>query len=125
VLAQRYGLPGIWAAGTLAGLFLVLAFTARSCLQLVSRFREAGADGAVAATRDRLVPMLTSAAVIAAAVLPFTVVGQPAGLEILHAFGLVVLGGLLSSLLLTVLVVPALYLRLAPADAAPSPAADF
>ncbi|HEU5043447.1 MAG TPA: efflux RND transporter permease subunit [Nocardioidaceae bacterium] len=121
------GLPtGVVAtAGGLAGLFLVLAFTARSCLQLVSRFRAAGADGVVAATRDRLVPMLTSAAVIAAAVLPFTVVGQPAGLEILHAFGLVVLGGLLSSLLLTVLVVPALYLRLAPANAAPSPATDF
>jgi Cu/Ag efflux pump CusA len=121
------GLPtGVVAtAGGLAGLFLVLAFTTRSCLQLVSRLQAAGADGVVAATGDRLAPMLTSAAVIAAAVLPFTVLGQPAGLEILHSFGLVVLGGLVSSLLLTVLVVPALYLRLARAGAAPSPAADF
>ncbi|HET7358348.1 MAG TPA: efflux RND transporter permease subunit [Nocardioidaceae bacterium] len=112
-------------AGGLAGLLLVLAFTARSCLQLVSRFQAAGADGVVAATRDRLAPMLTSAAVIAAAVLPFTVLGQSAGLEILHSFGLVVLGGLVSALLLTVLVVPALYLRLARSGAVPSPAADF
>lgn len=121
------GLPtGVVAtAGGLAGLVLVLAFTARSSLQLVSSFQAAGAGGVVAATRDRLAPTLTSAAAIAAAVLPFTVMGQPAGLEILHAFGVVVLGGLVSSLLLTVLVVPALYLRLARPGATPSPAADF
>jgi Cu/Ag efflux pump CusA len=111
----------VTTAGGLAGLFLVLAFTVRNCLQLVgnlqaARSRPGSATAAAVAdvTRERLTPMLTSAVAIAVAVLPFTVLGPLAGFEILHSFGLVVLGGLVSSLLLTVLVVPAAYLRLAP-----------
>jgi len=106
-------------AGGLAGLFLVLAFTVRNCLQLVGNLQVAQPEPGPAAgatvvdvTRERVTPMLTSAVAIAVAVLPFTVLGARAGFEILHSFGLVVLGGLVSSVILTVLVVPASYLRL-------------
>jgi Cu/Ag efflux pump CusA len=109
----------VTTAGGLAGLFLVLAFTVRNCLQLVAGLQSAqpepGAEAratVAGVTRERLTPMLTTAVAIAVAVLPFTVLGARAGFEILHSFGLVVLGGLVTSLLLTVLVVPAAYLRL-------------
>jgi Cu/Ag efflux pump CusA len=110
---------GLMTAGGLAGLFLVLAFTVRNCLLLIAdaqaaqpaRGPTAGATVA-AVTGEQVTPMLTTAAVIAVAVLPFTVLGARAGFEVLHPFGLVVLGGLISSVLLTVLVVPASYLRL-------------
>ena len=115
----------ITTAGGLAGLFLVLAFTVRNCLQLVGNLQAAqpepgpaGEATVVEVTRERLTPMLTSAVAIAVAVLPFTVLGARAGFETLHSFGPVVLGGLVSSLLLTILVVPASYLRLLrPAEA--------
>jgi multidrug efflux pump subunit AcrB len=107
------------SAGGLAGLFLVLAFTVRNCLQLVGNLQVAQPEPSPAAgamvvdvTRERVTPMLTTAVAIAVAVLPFTVLGSRAGFEILHQFGWVVLGGLVSSVLLTVLVVPASYLRL-------------
>ena len=45
------------------------------------------------------------------AVLPFALLGDRAGLEILQPIALVMLGGLVTSTLLTLFVVPALYLR--------------
>jgi Cu/Ag efflux pump CusA len=43
--------------------------------------------------------------------LPFVVLGDVAGLEIIHSAALVMLGGMVSVLLLTLLCIPALYLR--------------
>jgi Cu/Ag efflux pump CusA len=43
--------------------------------------------------------------------LPFAVFGNIAGLEILHPAAVVILGGLVTSTILTVFVVPALYPR--------------
>ncbi|HEY6932602.1 MAG TPA: efflux RND transporter permease subunit [Marmoricola sp.] len=108
----------LMTAGGLAGIFLVLAFTVRNCLQLVADVQAAQAARGptsatvLAVTGEQVTPMLTTAAVIAVAVLPFTVLGSRAGFEVLQPFGLVVIGGLISSLLVTVLVVPASYLRL-------------
>jgi Cu/Ag efflux pump CusA len=51
-------------------------------------------------------PILTSAVVIAGALLPLVVAGNMAGLEILHALAAVVLGGLVTSTLLTLLILP-------------------
>jgi Cu/Ag efflux pump CusA len=49
----------------------------------------------------------------AAAVLPLLFLGRVAGTEALFPFAVVVLGGLVTTTLLVVLVVPALYLRFA------------
>ena len=53
-------------------------------------------------------------AATAVAFLPFLVLGDRAGLEIVHPMAVVVLGGLVTSTLLSLFVVPALYLRFAP-----------
>jgi predicted exporter len=43
--------------------------------------------------------------------LPFAIAGSPPGLEVVHPMATVVLGGLVTSTLLSLFVLPALYLR--------------
>jgi Cu/Ag efflux pump CusA len=61
-------------------------------------------------TRDRLVSILMTAIVTALAFAPFLLFGGIAGLEILRAMAIAILGGLVTSTLVSLLVVPALYL---------------
>jgi Cu/Ag efflux pump CusA len=55
--------------------------------------------------------MLISAAVIAAVMAPFAVLGGRAGLEIAHPMALVVLGGLVTTTLTSLFIVPSLLSR--------------
>ena len=71
-----------------------------------------GPELVVQATRDRLVPTVTSALAIAALLVPILVTGGTTGLEILHPAAVAILGGLVTSTVVTMFVVPAVYLRL-------------
>ena len=62
--------------------------------------------GAATGRRRSLLTALATAAVL----LPFAVLGDIAGIEILHPMAVVVLGGLVTSTVLTLFVLPALYL---------------
>jgi Cu/Ag efflux pump CusA len=62
-------------------------------------------------TRERLAPILMTAATTAVALLPVVFLGDIAGLEIVRPMALVILGGLVTSTWLTLVVLPALYLR--------------
>ncbi len=64
-------------------------------------------------TRERLGPILTSATAIGVALLPMVVFGNIAGLEILHPMAVVILGGLVVSAIMSLFVIPALYLSFA------------
>jgi predicted exporter len=57
--------------------------------------------------------LLTAVLAVAALMLPFLVRGSIPGLEIMSPMAAVVLGGLVSSTLVTLFLVPALYLRFA------------
>jgi len=61
------------------------------------------------------------AAVTALALVPFAVSGGPAGLELLFPAACVILGGLATVLLVSLYMLPAAYLRLESALAAPTP----
>ena len=63
-------------------------------------------------------PVVASTAALAALVLPFAILGARPGLELLHPMALVLLGGLVTSTLVTLFVVPSLHLHLVP-DAEP------
>jgi CzcA family heavy metal efflux pump len=63
--------------------------------------------------RERLGPILTSATAVGAAILPLAAVGGIAGLEILHPMAVAILGGLVTSTIMSLFLIPALYLRLA------------
>jgi hypothetical protein len=66
---------------------------------------------------------LTVAVATAAAVLPFVILGDVAGLEIVNPMAIVMLGGLLTTTLLSLFLLPALYLSFG-AGAQPEPVAD-
>jgi Cu/Ag efflux pump CusA len=58
--------------------------------------------------------LIISAAALAAVALPFVVLGPRPGLEILHPLALVLLGGLVSSLVVALFLLPSAYLHLVP-----------
>ncbi|HLA80159.1 MAG TPA: efflux RND transporter permease subunit, partial [Thermoleophilia bacterium] len=62
-------------------------------------------------TRERLAPIVMTAATTAAALLPFVLFGDIPGNEIVRPMAIVILGGLVTSTLVSLHVLPALYLR--------------
>jgi Cu/Ag efflux pump CusA len=68
--------------------------------------------------RERLVPIVASALATGSALTPLAVLGPVAGNEILQAMAVVILGGLVTTTLVNLLVIPSLYLRFVPATQA-------
>lgn len=121
--------------GELVGLVALLALALRQGTVLIRSYQALEREGAARGpelvargTGDRLPAVLTSTAAVAAAVLPFALMGDVAGNELTHPMALVILGGLVSSTLLAVFILPALYLHYgagpgrAPAPPGPIPA---
>ena len=61
--------------------------------------------------RERLAPILMTALVTGLALVPLAMAGDIPGHEIEHPMAIVILGGLLTSTLLNLFIIPALYLR--------------
>jgi predicted RND superfamily exporter protein len=72
-----------------------------------------------------LAPVLTSAAAIALAMLPFVIMGSTAGLEVINPMAIVILCGLISSTALALFVLPSLYLRYGSSQADLTPEDDL
>jgi Cu/Ag efflux pump CusA len=110
---------GTLTLGSIAGLIGVLGLAARGVLVLVRDYRRLertegtpfGAELVLRGTRDLLAPTLLSGLAAAAVLAPIVVVGGVPGFEIVHPMAVVVLGGLLTTMLVTLFVVPVLYLR--------------
>lgn len=110
---------GITTLGVLAGLLLVLTIALRNCIALIARFqqlrREEGEQFGLAlvmrGTREQVTRIMTTALAIGLLLLPIAVTGNVAGQEILHTLAIVTLGGLITSTVLNLGIVPALYLR--------------
>ena len=109
--------------GSLIGLLVVFSLATRTSTVLVAdlqgavpRSGESRAALVHRAAVGRLAPVVISTAALAALMLPFAVLGSRPGLEVLHPMSLVVLGGLVSSALVTLFVLPSLYLHLGPAE---------
>ena len=109
--------------GSVLGLIAVLALAVRMGMSMISDLQvvdrqdlDPGRRGAAirAAAGDRLVPVLTSTLAIAALVLPFVVLGARQGLEIVHPLAVVLLGGLVTTALVTMFALPAAYRHFAP-----------
>jgi len=109
--------------GSMLGFLAVFGLATRLNLVLVARLRslEAEAPGTSRietirqAASERLAPVTISAAAVAALVAPFAFLGSRPGLEILQPMALVILGGVVSSALMALFLVPALCLHLVPA----------
>ena len=105
--------------GSVAGLVGVLGFAARAVLMLIRHYRRLertegmpfGPELVVRGTRDILAPTVMAGLAAALVLAPIVVVGSVPGFEILHPMAVVVLGGLVTTMLVTLFVVPVLYLR--------------
>jgi Cu/Ag efflux pump CusA len=83
----------------------------KHCQHLEQREGEAFGPGlALRGAREQFAPILTPAVATAAAFLPLALLGDIAGLEIAHPMAVAVLGGLITSTLVHLFIVPALYL---------------
>ena len=91
--------------GALAGLITVAAITVRHATTLVQRYRQLEATAAaedrvslaMRGAQERLVPTLVTALGTAAFALPFIIMGDVAGLEIMRPMAVFILGSLISS----------------------------
>jgi Cu/Ag efflux pump CusA len=127
-LLAALAVRGTVSVVALLGLLTVLAMGVRGGLLQIrhyQRLEEAGeASGAelvALGSRQRFVPTVTSILAAGLALVPLGVYAGASGLEIAGPLALVVLGGLVTTALLNLFVLPALYLRFA---ARPSPAPD-
>jgi Cu/Ag efflux pump CusA len=93
--------------GSLLGLLAVLGLAARMSTTMVSTLQRAPAVERGA--RDQFTPVLTSTVAIGLLTLPFVILGSRAGLELVHPLAVVLLGGLLTTALVTLFVLPGFY----------------
>jgi CzcA family heavy metal efflux pump len=121
---------GILSLGSLVGFLTVFGIAARNGILMISHFerlhQEGHAFGAELVLRgagERLAPILMTAAATALALVPLAAAGSIPGHEIEHPMAIVILGGLVTSTLLNLFLLPSLYhrfgrsLRLVPARA--------
>jgi multidrug efflux pump subunit AcrB len=118
---------GVLTGGVLAALVAVAALALRQALGLIRRaqtLREENSGAAEAmrrAVREQAPPVLAVALAAAVLVLPASVMGRGPGLELLQPFAFALLGGLVTSLVVVLLVVPGLYPAIAGVDPLPDP----
>jgi Cu/Ag efflux pump CusA len=110
---------GDLSLGAAFGLFTVFGIAVRNAVKLVTRFQRLEDEEGQAfgprlvqqGARERFAPVVATAVTTALALAPFAVLGDIAGNEITHSAAVVTLGGLVTSTLLTLFVLPALYLH--------------
>lgn len=105
--------------GSLVGFVTLFGITTRNSIMMISHFehlvkeeRETwGIDAMVRGASERLTPVLMTATVTALGLLPLALGSDQAGREIEGPMAIVILGGLITSTVLNLVVLPALALR--------------
>jgi len=103
--------------GSMIGFITVLGITVRNSIALVRCYRslESGQKGTFGVplvekcTRERSVPILMTALTIIFAFLPVVIVGKVAGLSIIHSTAVVIIGGIITSTLYSLIALPSIY----------------
>jgi Cu/Ag efflux pump CusA len=110
---------GIISLGSLVGLLTILGIATRNGIMMISHFQHLeeeegetfGPALVLRGARERLAPILMTALTTGLALVPLVIAGNIPGHEIEHPLAIVVVGGLVTSTVLNLLVVPTLYLR--------------
>jgi len=118
VLAVHFS-GGTLSVGSLVGFVTLFGITTRNSIMMVSHFEHLveaegkpwGLETALRGASERLVPILMTALVTALGLLPIAIGSESAGREIEGPMALVILGGLATSTLLNLLVLPTLAVR--------------
>jgi Cu/Ag efflux pump CusA len=105
--------------GSLVGFLTVLGIAARNGIMMINHFQHLeryegetfGTALVLRGARERLSPILMTTLATGLALVPLVVAGSLPGHEIEHPLAVVVLGGLATSTLLNLFIVPSLYLK--------------
>lgn len=106
---------GVVSIPVIIGFITLFGIATRNGILLISNYQRLQSDGhslrdtVLTGSADRLPPILMTALTSALALIPLTLNGDKAGNEIQSPMAVVVLGGLLTSTLLNVYVMPAIY----------------
>ncbi|MGD9704170.1 MAG: efflux RND transporter permease subunit [Acidimicrobiia bacterium] len=115
---------GTATLASVAGLLALLALTQRSCVLLLGHARrlrteegmQLGVDLVTRAARESMPPIVMTISTTALVLLPAIAFGDVAGQEIVEPMAWVIVGGMVTSAIATLFVLPALYLRYAPQE---------
>jgi CzcA family heavy metal efflux pump len=107
----------VLSLGSLVGFVTVLGIAARNGIMLVSHYRHLedvegvpfGDELVVRGAEERLSPILMTALATGLALLPLAIAGNKPGHEIEYPLAVVILGGLVTSTVLNLFLLPALY----------------
>jgi CzcA family heavy metal efflux pump len=110
---------GVLSLGALVGFLTILGIAARNGIMMINHFQHLeryegesfGPALVVRGARERLLPILMTTLATGLAIVPLVIAGSIPGHEIEHPMAVVILGGLVTSTLLNLFVVPSLYLR--------------
>jgi CzcA family heavy metal efflux pump len=121
---------GVLSLGSLVGFVTVLGVAARNGIMLISHYRHLeeqegmafGLPLVIRGAQERLAPILMTACCAALALLPIVIAANEPGHEIEAPMAVVILGGLVTSSLLTLFALPTLYAAFGAAPArSPTP----
>src|SRR5688572_14066901 len=118
-LLAAYFSNGVLSLGSLVGLLTILGIATRNGIMMISHFQHLeevegeplGPALVLRGAKERIAPIMMTALTTGLALIPLAIAGDLPGHEIEHPMALVILGGLVTSTLLNLLVVPTLYLR--------------
>ena len=118
-LLAAYLSNGVLSLGSLVGLLTILGVATRNGIMMISHFQHLeeeegetfGPALVIRGARERIAPIMMTALTTGLALVPLAIAGNIPGQEIEYPMAIVILGGLVTSTLLNLLVVPTLYLR--------------
>jgi CzcA family heavy metal efflux pump len=121
---------GVLSLGSLVGLLTILGIATRNGIMMISHFQHLeeyegetfGPALVIRGARERIAPIMMTALTTGLALVPLAITGDIPGQEIEYPMAIVILGGLITSTLLNLLVVPTLYLRFGKSKAWQPPA---
>ena len=117
----------LFRSGSLVGFYTVFGIAARNGILMINHFQHLerfegvtfGPELVMRGALERLSPILMTTLATGLALVPLVVAGNSPGHEIEHPLAVVIVGGLVTSTLLNLFVVPVLYLRFAKGINAP------
>jgi Cu/Ag efflux pump CusA len=112
---------GVISLGSLVGFFTVFGIAARNTIMLINHYQHLeqyegklfGPELILQGAQERLAPILMTALAAGLALMPLAITGDIPGHEIEYPMATVILGGLVTSTVLNLFIVPSLYLRFA------------
>lgn len=119
VLAAYVASGAVLSLGSLVGFLTILGIAARNGIMLISHYQHLeveeempfGMELVLRGARERIAPIMMTALTAGLALVPLAISGNLPGHEIEHPMAIVILGGLVTSTLVNLFIVPALYLR--------------